>query len=258
MVERSPAKLLAAYRDAAGPSPAIEQRMLEVLHAQITLPPPPTGGGVAGGATTGAASAGGVKLAVVLTVVGGLAVAAATPWLRASVEPAPQPEIVNIEGEAVLAVEPGPPSPELAPAPVLVPELPAAAAHESAPAEPVTDPAVESAGEPKHAAPRRRSAPRARSEAPPAATLADEAQLLRSADAALRQGRLSEARSLLDRHARDFGHASLQAEAELLELLLACAERRPDAHGRATAWLTRQPSHPARTRIVELCEAADP
>lgn len=249
MVERSPAKLLAAYRDAAGPPPAIEQRMLEVLHAQITVPPPPAGGGVAGGATTGAASAGGVKLAVVLTVVGGLAVAAATPWLRASFEPA-QPEIVNIEGEAVLAVEPGPPIPVLAPAPVLVPVLPAAAPHESAPAEP--------AAEPKQAAPRRRSAPRPRSEPPPAATLADEAQLLRSADAALRRGRLSEARSLLDRHAREFGQASLQAEAELLELLLACAERRPDAHARATAWLTRQPSHPARTRIVELCEAADP
>ena len=251
MVERSPAKLLAAYRDAAGPPPAIEQRMLEVLHAQITVPPPPTGGGMAGGATTGAASAGGVKLAVVLTVVGGLAVAVATPWLRASVEPAPQSEIVNIEGEAVLVGEPGP-------APVQVPVLPAAAAHESAPAEPVTEPVVEPAAEPKHAAARRRSAPRARSEAPPAATLADEAQLLRSADAALRQGRLSEARSLLDRHARDFGQASLQAEAELLELLLACAERRPDAHARASAWLTRQPSHPARTRIVELCEAADP
>lgn len=250
MVERSPAKLLAAYRDAAGPPPVIEQRMLEVLHAQITVPPPPAGGGVAGGATTGAASAGGVKLAVVLTVVGGLAVAAATPWLRASFEPA-QPEIVEIEGEAVLVGEPGP-------APVLVPVSPAAAPHESAPAEPVTDPVAEPAAEPKHTAARRRSAPRVRADAPPAATLADEAQLLRSADAALRRGRLSEARSLLDRHARDFGQASLQAEAELLELLLACAERRPDAHARATAWLTRQPSHPARTRIVELCEAADP
>jgi hypothetical protein len=83
--------------------------------------------------------------------------------------------------------------------------------------------------------------------------LADEAKLLRSVDAALRQADLATARTQLDTYRRTFAAGSLGAQADELALLLACADDPQAASKRALDHLHAHPGSRARARIEDAC-----
>ncbi len=231
MVERDPEQLLAAYRSGLGPSRATEDRMLASLRSQIAaVPPDPSGGGMAGGGA-GATAVGKLAMAV---LVGSITVAAVVTGIDRDTIRAP-----------VLEVEPQ----------RTEPAWPAASTQPSALPQPASPPAEpELRTEPDAPQPGTTVRRRPRVDEPkPAPSLADEAKLLRSVDAALRQRDLASARAHLDDYRRTFVTGSLGAQADELALLLACAEDPQTASQQASDHLKAHPNSRARARIEDAC-----
>ena len=251
MVERDPQSLLAAYRSGLGPSQAAENRMLTSLRSQILVLPDPTGGGgIAGGGATGGGAAGGgasvasggaTVAAKIAAVVLSAAVGVATVTVAVIRREPAQPARASIEPTSQPIEEVAPIPPEPAPPPVVQLEAPL-------PVEPEIQAPPE--------VPQPRTAPRRRTkidEAQPAPSLADEAKLLRSADVALRKGDLATARTQLGQYRDSFATGTLRAQADELELLLACANDPETASKRARDHLDAHPNSRARTRIEDAC-----
>ena len=276
---RDPQALLAAYRDGLGPSPAAQARMLARLGAELgaasvatSLATPASASAATPAAATVTATtagatglAGAAKLAVLVTVLGAATGTTAllvrgTPGTEAGSELPDATSSAAATGDPVPIAEPRPDARgEVSPA------TPAGAGQGgSVPAEPSPEPlppvsVARSEREPSEPQPRRRrGAPSSASTEqaePPVAELglADEAKALREVDAALRRSDLVGARAALDAHARAYPKPALAAEAELLTLLLGCAEADASARQRADDLLVEHPEHPARARIEARC-----
>ena len=240
--------LLSSYRVQRGPPPGVEARMLASMHAQLGLLPG-SGAGTSGGVGTGAtgtatlasagAASGGKLLALVSTVALTLAAGAGVLASRSASEPAERSVASSSSDETELEAAP-PAEPSEAPDAkdlVLEPDPPDA--------ESETDSGV--VRRRRHTRPRRS----AQTSAP--LGLAEEAKLLRAADAALRRGSLAEAEALLERHRSSFKAGELGQQARELELMLACALGHPGAAQAALDHLHAQPKARARARIERQC-----
>jgi type IV secretory pathway VirB10-like protein len=238
MPEHDPAQLLAAYRAQTGPTVGVEARMLESLHVQIGLPAPPATGAGAGAAST----VGGVKLAIIVVGVAlTAALGGAVAMSSRNAEP-PLPVVAHAP-----APTPATPTPTPPPAP--------ATEHLLAPTPPMIDTSVTKLSpEPEPIPKRRRRAAPTQPVPDQGTSLAAEVKLLRTADAALQRGALTEARAELDRHAREFESGALANQARVLGLLLSCAGEEPGARETAARYLEDHPNERSRARIELRCE----
>ncbi|MBZ0117581.1 MAG: hypothetical protein K8H88_11325, partial [Sandaracinaceae bacterium] len=85
-------------------------------------------------------------------------------------------------------------------------------------------------------------------------TLAEELDLLRRAQGALRANEIDTALARLDEHERRFPDGQLQAEREAARVVALCRGARPEARAQASRFLRERASSPLAARVRAACD----
>ncbi len=244
------------------PDDARRARVRAALAAQLASPASPSPAVKAATAKASLASVA-VKLAIVATLVTGLAFSVRALHREAPRHRAPEPPVVAIRAPSSRAPE--------APS-VIAP--PITARHVTAP--PVAAPPVVALSSrrmsPRHAANARHEAPAVVVEAvapvvepspptppPQRRSIAAELELLQRSQLALDNHRTAEALRLLDAYAAEHADGVLRQEAAAQRVLALCARGRiPEARALGDAVLRDAPGSPAATRVRGSCAARRP
>ncbi len=222
--------LLDAARDAHDPDAATRARLRSELLRRVGA-----GAAVAAAVTATTTKTTAAPLTSMMTKLVAVAALATGGVLLArhltKAKPAPAPVVVAPQAQpAVTVLAPATTAAEPAPSP------PAMAVTEEPPPAPAAKPVL-IANKPKVAPP------------PPASTLEDELRALREAHVALRDGRPSEALSIVD----GIKGSSLGPERAATRALALCALGRADGQATAEKFLASHPSSPLAPRVRAAC-----